>query len=52
LEQVIHGTLALADMIGLDICLAIMETLYKEFAIQISSLSAAGKNGAGRQTGT
>ncbi|NLF44641.1 MAG: 3-hydroxybutyryl-CoA dehydrogenase [Syntrophomonadaceae bacterium] len=25
------GPLALADMIGLDICLAIMETLYKEF---------------------
>ncbi len=26
------GPLALADMIGLDICLAIMQTLYKEFA--------------------
>jgi 3-hydroxybutyryl-CoA dehydrogenase len=25
------GPLALADMIGLDVCLAIMETLYKEF---------------------
>jgi len=25
------GPLALADMIGLDICLKIMETLYKEF---------------------
>jgi 3-hydroxybutyryl-CoA dehydrogenase len=25
------GPLALADMIGLDICLAIMQTLYKEF---------------------
>ena len=25
------GPLALADMIGLDICLSIMETLYREF---------------------
>ena len=26
------GPLALADMIGLDVCLAVMEVLYKEFA--------------------
>ncbi|MFZ7104562.1 MAG: 3-hydroxybutyryl-CoA dehydrogenase [Peptococcaceae bacterium] len=26
------GPLALADMIGLDVCLAVMETLYEEFA--------------------
>jgi 3-hydroxybutyryl-CoA dehydrogenase len=25
------GPLALADMIGIDICLAVMETLYREF---------------------
>jgi 3-hydroxybutyryl-CoA dehydrogenase len=50
------GPLALADMIGLDICLAIMETLYREFGDPkyrpcplLAKMVRAGK--LGRKTG-
>ncbi|HWP97690.1 MAG TPA: 3-hydroxybutyryl-CoA dehydrogenase [Syntrophomonadaceae bacterium] len=50
------GPLALADMIGLDICLAIMQTLYKEFGDTkyrpcplLAKMVRAGK--LGRKTG-
>ena len=46
------GPLALGDFIGLDVCLAIMETLYNETGDpQVSSRSAAEEDGPRRSAG-
>ena len=50
------GPLALGDLVGLDVCLAIMEVLYRRIRrSEIQTSSAAQKNGscqqAGRKTG-
>ena len=47
------GPLALADLVGLDICLSIMDVLYEEFREpEIQSLHSSQKNGQSRKTGT
>ena len=45
------GPLALGDLIGLDVCLAIMEVLYNEFGDTTSSTSIIKKDGSRRIIG-